>query len=261
MSELSDRVVVVTGAGHGIGASIAEAFATSGARVALFDLDGPAAQSVAERIDAVALPLAVDVTDEEAVQRAMGQVVETFGGLDVLVNNAAITASRQPTWFGGPALDLPVAQWRRVLDVNLTGAFICAQQAARQMRDRGGQIVNIASVQGIRPTRGSIDYATSKAGMIMLTHCLAGELAAHQIRVNAVAPGPIALDPAAEPGSSGTLTGRWGTPRDVADAVLYLASPGAHYVNGHVLVVDDGTSIAPREAPARRDVPLVRAEG
>jgi 3-oxoacyl-[acyl-carrier protein] reductase len=257
MPDPSDRVVVVTGAGHGIGARIAEAFGTSGARVALFDLDGAAARSVAERIGAAALAMTVDVTDEQAVQAAMARVVAAFGGLDVLVNNAAVTASRQPDWFGGPVLDLPVAQWRRVLDVNLTAAFICAQQAARLMRERGGQIVNIASVQGIRPTKGSIDYATSKAGLIMLTHCLAGELAPYRIRVNAVAPGPIALDHANEPGSSGTLTGVWGTPGDVANAVLFLASAEAHYINGHVLVVDDGTSIAPREAPRRVHPPDV----
>ncbi len=238
--ELSGRVVVVTGGGRGIGAAIATALADAGARVTVLDVAPPSPSA-----------LAVDVTDENAVSAALDSVVARFGGLDLLVNNAAVTASQQPDWFGRPFLELPVAQWRRVLDVNLTGAFICAQQAARRMvAGDGGLIVNIGSVQGARPTRGSADYATSKAGLVMLTHCLAGELAPYGIRVNAVSPGPVA--PAgAEPGPSGTLTGAWGTPADVADAVVYLAGPGGRYVNGHVLMLDDGASVLLRDPPPR----------
>jgi NAD(P)-dependent dehydrogenase (short-subunit alcohol dehydrogenase family) len=222
------------------------ALTAAGARVAVFDVAIPPADGDG------ALSLAVDVTDEAAVSAGLDAVELRWGVPDLLINNAAITASQHPGWFGRSVLDLPVDQWRRVLDVNLTGAFVCAQQAARRLvgAGRGGLIVNIGSVQGVRPTRGSADYATSKAGLVMLTHCLAGELAAHGIRVNAVAPGPIA--PAGtEPGPSGTLTGAWGTPDDVAAAVVFLASPGGRYVNGHVLTVDDGASVLLREPPTR----------
>ena len=240
--ELSGVVAVVTGGGQGIGAAIASALVAAGARVAVFDVS-PAESE---------LSLTVDVTDEAAVSAALDAVTSRYGVPGLLVNNAAVTASQHPDWFGRSVLDLPVDQWRRVLDVNLTGAFICAQQAARRMASsgNGGLIVNIGSVQGVRPTRGSADYATSKAGLVMLTHCLAGELAPHGIRVNAVAPGPIA-EPGTQPGSSGTLTGAWGTPEDVAAAVVYLASPGGRYVNGHVLMLDDGASVLLREPPTR----------
>nr|WP_184829288.1 SDR family oxidoreductase [Jiangella mangrovi] len=246
---MSGLVALVTGGGQGIGAAIASALMAGGARVAVFDVAAPLASSP----DGALLALDVDVTDEAAVSAGLDAVVARFGEPGLLVNNAAVTAS-DPDWRGRPVLELPLAQWRRVLDVNLTGAFICAQQTARRMAaaGRGGLIVNIGSVQGVRPTRGSADYATSKAGLVMLTHCLAGELAPHGIRVNAVAPGPIA--PAgAESGPSGTLTGTWGTPEDVAAAVVYLAGPGGRFVNGHVLMLDDGASVLLRDPPARSD--------
>lgn len=247
------RVAVVTGAAHGIGAAIAEALAGVGMRVAILDIDGPATNARAAHLGSHIAGWATDVTDEESVRRSLGLVIERFGRIDVLVNNAALTAIRHPKVTAAPILELSVARWRRVLDVNLTGAFICAQQAARLMRDGGGGlVVNIASIQGVCPTQGTVDYATSKAGLIMLTRCLAGELAPYRIRVNAVAPGPVATEPTVEDlPRPDTLSGRWVEPDDVAQAVVFLASPEARFVNGHVLMVDDGASVRFREAPAR----------
>lgn len=242
--ELDGQVAVVTGGAQGIGLAIRTAMADAGARVAVFDVDAdPTA-------DEATLQVKVDVTDESQVRDGVAEVVDRLGRLDVLVNNAAITA-RLAQLFGQPALDVSVADWRQVLDVNLTGAFICSQAAARRM-ESGGRIVNVASVQGLVATGGAIHYSVSKAGLIMLTRCLAGELAQRGIRVNAVAPGPIALARTA-PNTApvDTLSGGWGQPEDVAAAVTYLASPAAGFVNGHVLSVDDGASVRYRNQVGR----------
>jgi NAD(P)-dependent dehydrogenase (short-subunit alcohol dehydrogenase family) len=240
--ELGGQVAVVTGGAQGIGLAIRTALAEAGAQVAVFDVDPPSGED--------ALFLKVDVTDEEQVRAGTAEVLDRYGRLDVLVNNAAITA-RFAHLFGQPVLEISVEDWRQVLDVNLTGAFVCAQAAARRM-ERGGRIVNVASVQGLVATGGAIHYSVSKAGLIMLTRCLAGELAQRGIRVNAVAPGPIALARTA-PNTApvDTLSGAWGRPEDVAAAVTYLASPAAGFVNGHVLSVDDGVAVRYRDHVGR----------
>ena len=247
--DVDGKAAIVTGAGHGIGRVIAASLAAAGARVAVLDTDAAAAAKVASTLDG-ALAVPVDVADEIEVDRTIATVADTFGGLDILVNNAAITGTGRSGPLGGRVLDLPIAQWRRVIDVNLTGAFICAQSAARQMaRGPGGTIVNVASVQALVPTDGSIDYGVSKAGLVMLTRCLAGELAPYRIRVNAVAPGPVLADGEQAGHEPDTLSGQWITPRQVADVVLFLVSEQA--LNGQVVAVDDGVSLRFRHPPRR----------
>jgi NAD(P)-dependent dehydrogenase (short-subunit alcohol dehydrogenase family) len=253
VAELTDQAAIVTGAGRGIGLAIAERLLQAGARVMLADLDGESVAREAARLGSAAAAYQVDVTDEDGVQAMIAAACGQFGRLDILVNNAAITG-KSSVPHGGPILDIPVAQWRRMLDVNLTGAFICAKYAGTEMARAGqGAIVNIASIQGVYATRHSGDYSTAKAGLIMLTRVLAGELAEFGIRVNAVAPGPIDTDLAPDSHSpartTATLLGRAGTPAEIAEAVLFLVSPRGSFVDGELLMVDGGAGIRFRTPP------------
>jgi NAD(P)-dependent dehydrogenase (short-subunit alcohol dehydrogenase family) len=238
------RVVVVTGAARGLGAEIAGAFARAGARVAALDRDADAlARAAAESPEAAAaLRLAVDVTDHDAVDRALDRVVEALGALHVLVANAGIG-------IRGPALDVPPADFERVVDVNLNGLFFCDRLAARRMQ-AGGAIVNLASVMGLS---GGIfpnaAYQASKGAVVNLTRALALEWASRGLRVNAVAPNyvdtPLTEAIFSDPAKlaqvlAHTPMGRLPSPDDVAQAVLFLASDAAASITGHVLAVDGG---------------------
>jgi NAD(P)-dependent dehydrogenase (short-subunit alcohol dehydrogenase family) len=238
------RVVVVTGAARGLGAEIVRAFARAGARVAALDRDADAlARAAAESPEAAAaLRLAVDVTDHDAVDRALDRVVESLGALHVLVANAGIG-------IRGPALDVPPADFERVVDVNLNGLFFCDRLAARRMQ-AGGAIVNLASVMGLS---GGIfpnaAYQASKGAVVNLTRALALEWASRGLRVNAVAPNyvdtPLTEAIFSDPAKlaqvlAHTPMGRLPSPDDVAQAVLFLASDAAASITGHVLAVDGG---------------------
>jgi len=244
---LKNRVALVTGGGRGIGAACAATLAQAGASVAVLDIDAASAEARARKLRASggrALAVSCDVTDATALERAIARVIEELGGLDVLVNNAG-SAVRIP------AIEVPLEDWRKVIELNLTAVFSCARLAARHMLAHGGgAIVNIASIMGLS---GGIypnaSYQASKGGVVNLTRALALEWAAQGIRVNAVAPTFVHTDLTeavfSDPERSAavmanTPLGVLPEPEDIAAAVLYLASPAARCVTGIVLPVDSG---------------------
>ncbi len=239
------RVALVTGAGRGIGAAIAQALARAGAAVGVADIDGPAAQATARQIaDAgcQALALTMDVTDRTSIRQAIETVQARWERIDILVNNAGICPRR-------PFEEIDEAEWDRVLAVNLKGAFLCTQAVVPGMRERRfGRVINIASSAGkIGGLMVGAHYAASKGGLIALTFTLARIYAPYGITVNAIAPGPVD-SPMTEQWPSQVLDDlrsriplkRLGRPTDVASAVTFLASDAADFITGEVLDVNGG---------------------
>jgi NAD(P)-dependent dehydrogenase (short-subunit alcohol dehydrogenase family) len=237
---------VVTGAGQGIGRVFAARFAEAGARVTVAERNGDTAERTAAEIRAAggtADVAVVDVADPTAVAELMERVVERCGGIDVLVNNAAVEAYE-------PFLEIELDSWRRHLDVDVTSYFVCGQAVARRMvaQGRSGRIINMASINSFGAERGLAHYATAKGGVAQLTRAMALELAEHGILVNAIAPGPIATEKTApmfaQPEFAESLSriplGRPGTADEVASVALFLASEGASFMTGSIVLVDGG---------------------
>ncbi|RMF62205.1 MAG: 3-oxoacyl-[acyl-carrier-protein] reductase [Calditrichaeota bacterium] len=244
MSNLKDRVALVTGASRGIGKAIALRLARDGADVVVTATTVEAANKTAGEIEALgrrSVGHAVDVSSYEQAEAVVKATLETFGKIDILVNNAGITRDNL-------LVRMSQEEWDRVLAVNLKGAFNCIRAATKSfMKQRAGKIVNITSVVGLTGNPGQANYCASKAGVIGLTKSVARELAARNIQVNAVAPGYIATDmtrnlsdEVKEELARTIPLGRIGTPEDVANAVAFLASPDADYITGQVLTVDGG---------------------
>jgi NAD(P)-dependent dehydrogenase (short-subunit alcohol dehydrogenase family) len=244
---LDGQTAVVVGGAGGLGAAMARGLADAGAAVAVADANVGQAKLVADGIGQAggrALALAVDVVDRASVERLAAEVEERLGAIDVLVNSAGIT-------HRSPATDFPEVQWHRVLAVNLTGVFWgCQVVGQRMLARRRGSIVNIASIAGQIGLTGTVAYAASKGGVVMLTRALAVEWAAQNVRVNAIAPSwfesnigdLIHREPNyAERAMRRVPVGRMGKPDELIGAVLYLASAASSMVTGHVLAVDGGT--------------------
>jgi NAD(P)-dependent dehydrogenase (short-subunit alcohol dehydrogenase family) len=243
--DFAGKTVVVTGASGGIGAGIARRFAEANANIVIhYRSDEAGALRLAGEIGARAITVHADITDDDAIERLMQTAVDRFGGIDALINNAAL----QPH---GAFLELVGAEFDRVMQTNVGGVFRCSQAAAKRM-GRGGAIVNIASISGLEPAFTHSHYCSSKAAVIMLTRAAALELGALGLRVNAVAPGLIwadGLDKNWPEGLARWLAhvplGRVGQTDDVADACLFLASPAARWITGSVLTVDGGVTTHP----------------
>jgi 3-oxoacyl-[acyl-carrier protein] reductase len=246
---LIDKTAIVTGAGSGFGLGIAELFAREGARVALLDINEESAIAAAGQIGGNAVALRCDVADSADVQRAVDAVMESFGRIDIVVNNAGISHRNQPM------LDVTEEEFDRVFAVNVKSIFNMAKATVPLMRNAGsGNILNIGSTAGIRPRPGLSWYNASKGAVNLLSKSMSVELAPDRIRVNALAPvaGETPLlatfmgEDTPEKRAAFTATvplGRLSTPRDIANAALFLCSDEAEMVTGTVLEVDGGRCI------------------
>ena len=241
---LDGQVVLVTGAGRGLGRAFALAFVEAGGRVAAADIDEGAAAETAELAGAEAIGLKVDVGDRASVVAMVEAVAERFGGLDVLVNNAALYAGLHRA----PFHELDEDEWDRVMRVNLKGAWLCASACLPPMRDRGGgSIVNIASATVFSGSPEWAHYVASKGGLIALTRVMAREVGDDGIRVNAIAPGFVLTDASREMIEDAETYGvargaikRSIQPDDIVGTAVFLASPASEFITGQTIVVDGG---------------------
>ncbi|HZS13068.1 MAG TPA: 3-oxoacyl-[acyl-carrier-protein] reductase [Candidatus Dormibacteraeota bacterium] len=242
---LEGRVALVTGASRGIGRAAAIALAGQGASVAVgYGSNMEAAERVAAELrthDVSAIALGAELSDAEQAATLVPRTVEALGGIDVVVNNAGVARDNL-------ALRMSDADWRAVIDVDLTAAFVICRAALRPLlRQRWGRIINVSSISGVMGNPGQVNYSAAKAGLIGMTKSLAREVGSRDITVNAVAPGFIETDMTETLDTQLRVrvveqipVGRMGTADEVAAAIAFLASPAAAYVNGHVLHVDGG---------------------
>ncbi|HWH77074.1 MAG TPA: 3-oxoacyl-[acyl-carrier-protein] reductase [Candidatus Binatus sp.] len=248
MFSLKDKVAIVTGASQGIGRDTALALAEAGAKVIVAARNEVKLASLVTEITAAggeAFALKLDVADAEQVKTGFRQIIDRFGRLDILVNNAAVTRD-------GLAMRMKKDDWDAVIQTNLTGAHLCIQQALpTMMKARSGRIISISSVVAQSGNAGQANYVAAKAGVIGLTKAIAIEIASRNITVNAVAPGFIETpmtdvlpEKVKEELKVRIPLGRMGSPRDIAAAIVFLASDEAGYITGHVLNVNGGMHLA-----------------
>lgn len=243
--DLSGKVALVTGASRGIGAVVASRLAQAGARVGVnFHASSERATVISDKINKAggeAFLVGGDVSQEDEAQAVVQQLVEHFGSIDILVNNAGINIDQL-------LIRMKTEDFDRVLNVNLRGAFLCTRYAMTHMiRQRSGRVINMSSVVGLSGNPGQANYAAAKAGLVGLTKAVAREVASRNVTVNALAPGYIVTSMVEEipEGKHDQILaripmGRFGTPEDVAEAVVFLSSDGASYITGQVLTIDGG---------------------
>ncbi|MEC8857809.1 MAG: 3-oxoacyl-[acyl-carrier-protein] reductase [Chloroflexota bacterium] len=243
--DLSGKVALVTGASRGIGAVVASRLAQAGARVGVnFHASSELATVISDKINKAggeAFLVGGDVSQEDEAEAVVKQLVEHFGSIDILVNNAGINIDQL-------LIRMKTEDFDRVLNVNLRGAFLCTRYAMTHMiRQRSGRVINMSSVVGLSGNPGQANYAAAKAGLVGLTKAVAREVASRNVTVNALAPGYIVTSMVEEipEGKHDQILaripmGRFGTPEDVAEAVVFLSSDGASYITGQVLTIDGG---------------------
>ncbi|MBM3243760.1 MAG: 3-oxoacyl-[acyl-carrier-protein] reductase [Candidatus Omnitrophica bacterium] len=245
---LKERTALITGSARGIGKAIAMAFAREGANIAVADVNLDLALATASEIEALgrkAMALELDVTDYAKVEEGVNKILDKFGKVDILVNNAGITKDNL-------LLRMSQAEWDTVINVNLKGTFNCIKAVSKPMvKQRSGRIISIASIIGLMGNWGQANYAASKAGIIALTKTVAKELASRNINANAVAPGFIQTDMTAKLPEDvkkkmmeAIPMAKLGTPEDVANVCLFLASEESSYITGQTITVDGGMVMA-----------------
>ncbi len=247
--KLKDKIAIVTGGAGGIGKKITEVFLNEGAVVNIFDVNEEVGKKTSNEFlkqfgDGRINFFKVDITSEGSVEETINKIIEEQEKIDILVNNAGITLDNL-------VLRMSLEDWKRVIDINLTGAFICSKYTVKHMmKKRSGKIINIASIVGVHGNAGQANYSSSKAGLIGLTKTLAKELAGRNILANAVAPGYIETDmtkklseKVKEKLLESIPVKRLGTINDVAKTVLFLASGDSDYITGSVISLDGGMGI------------------
>jgi NAD(P)-dependent dehydrogenase (short-subunit alcohol dehydrogenase family) len=235
-----DKVVIVTGSGQGIGRCIALTYASEGAKVVVADKNSDAGSETERQIvssGGIAFFKQTDVSHPGDIEELIAKTREMFGTIDILINNAGISAWRSP-------YDITVEEWDEIINTNLRGAFLFSREAARIMRKNGGgSIVNLASTRAIMSEPASEAYAASKGGIVSLTHSLAASFSPDHIRVNCISPGWIETGDYSllrETDHNQHLSGRVGRPEDIARACIYLTADGNDFVNGINLIIDGG---------------------
>lgn len=241
---LKNKVAIITGAKQGIGYGIVLALAKEGCRVVISDLNQKDCEDAFKKIEKEAgagLALKCDVSKKEEVDNLVAKTIQEFGQLDILVNNAGIYPFK-------PFAEMQESDWDKVIDINLKSVFLCAQAAAKEMKN-GGKIVSISSIAAFVGFEGLTHYCASKGGVTAMTRALALELSPKKINVNAVAPGAIDTPGAASPEEVKKQTianiplGRMGLPEDIANTVVFLASEKADYITGQTIIVDGGWTL------------------
>lgn len=247
--DLTNKVSIVTGAAAGLGKAMAEALAQAGSHIVIADIDKEKAQATAKQLSdqegVETLAIQTDVTEETQVQHMVNQVLDRFGSIDVLINNAGIVLNEK-------AEDTSFADWQKVININLNGVFIVSQIVGRQMiEQQRGSIINISSMSGlvVNTPQCQASYNASKAGVIMLTKSLAMEWARHNIRVNTIAPGYMKTELTKKFFDQGGMTDTWmemtpmgrpGNPEELGGIALYLASEASSFATGSVFTIDGG---------------------